>query len=291
MCKANTPEMSETIQKDWFRAVEVYNRLDFRAASTFLSTHYAKELGLGEDDVREFRRAVQSFDAKWQAAARAYKEGKFATRKKFVSSGKFLKMGFSPSREHAEILRFALKFYEEERLYRQNASSEEVSTVGRWGGTMKPMFVENKQRILGTVVGFETQEMPTGEDDRSIPSLVHVDDDNSAASSSRNSGASSVTCSLSEHGTMKTRRPREDDIDVLLNEFSDHVDGDNPLNALMYLLFAILPIIVFAKAWYIAKQALGGHLNSEDDEEGPSDIETVWEEMRAEAMCVIGDMA
>lgn len=290
-----TEDTSETVdtdtspEKDWFHAVEVYNKLKFQVASNFLDSDHAKHFGLDQDDIREFRRAVHSFDAKWQAAAKAFKEGKYPTRKKFVSSGKFLRMGFTPCREHAETLKFALKFYEEEILYRENANSDEVTTQGRWGGTVKPMFVENKSRIPDEVIGFETNDIEASRDDRSIPSLVQVDDDTSSATSSRNSGTSSVTCSLSDSSCSSKQKVSVGDLDSLLDEFSDCVEGNNPWNVMIFLLFAILPILVFAKV----RSAVLIIIRSGQDSEkvkGSTDIEMVWEEMKADALLTIGEI-
>jgi len=151
----NEDSIDTVIEKDWFHAVKCYHESNFTSPLTFLNSDLAEKFGLDPDDAREFRRAVQSFDTKWQAAAKVYIQEKYTTRKKFVSSGTFFKLGFSPSREHAEILRYALKFYDEEIKYRENANSSETTVAGRYGGCVKPMYASTKVRTPHRVVGFD----------------------------------------------------------------------------------------------------------------------------------------
>ena len=107
------------IDKDCYQAVQAYYRGCCDDVKTFLASATAAEYGFGVEDYREFRRAIHCFDARWQAAAKEYSEGKYKNVKAFISSSKFLQLGFSPSREHAHVFRYVMKFYEEEPDFRE----------------------------------------------------------------------------------------------------------------------------------------------------------------------------
>ena len=277
----------ETVATNWFHAVKCYHENNFRSAMSFLESDHAEAFGLTVDDAREFRRAVQSFDTKWQAAARAYIHGKYTKRKQFVSSGAFLKLGFAPCREHAEVLRYALKFYEEETSYRQNANSSEVTVAGRYGGCSKPMYAVSTVRTPHRVVGFDDNII---NDSDKVPSMVELPDDSSAESISRLSGDCSVACSSSQkvgdsivHGN--------DYVQALLWELSgDRVDK-NALDTMMFFVFAVIPLVVFAQL-----RALLGLLFPLQGREGDSckiedqpDIEAAWRELRANTLLLDDD--
>lgn len=272
---------SETTDKDWFRAVKIYHEQSFGSLTVFLDSAQALECGLNQEDIRAFRRAVQSFDTKWQAAAKAYIQGKFTTRKKFVSSGKFLKMGFSPSREHAEVLRFALKFYDEETKYRQNANSEAVTTAGRWGGFAKPITGTHKVRTPNQVIGFDKDVM----ENENAPTLVRLEDDMSFELSSSGSGESSITCSVFERDAKKQGEVGY--VEGLLCDLCDKGGERNPVNGMIFFIFAVIPLVVFAKLGIVMTILFPG-LKKKEVEEVPTDIESVWDEMRANICLVDG---
>lgn len=131
------------LDKDCYQAVKAYHNGNFSGdIKCFLASDAAAEFGFGLEDYREFKRATKSFESRWQAAAKAYFEGNFKRPKTFVSSYKFLKLGFFPSRENVHILRHALRFYEEELDFRETAkSSKSVALAGRGWGSKTPLIV------------------------------------------------------------------------------------------------------------------------------------------------------
>jgi hypothetical protein len=272
---------TDSIERDWYHGAKSYHEHGFNSPLSFLSSDKANEFGLGIDDVRDFRRAVQSFDAKWQAAVKVYIQGKFETPRKFVSSGKFLKMGFTPSRDHSEVLRFALKFYEDERRYRQKANSNEITTAGRYGGSIRPMYAATKTRTPHQVVGFDQMAIKDGCD---VPCLVDLnDDDQSAESISRLSGDSSVANSI--YHISKTHGSRHY-IQVLLSELSWDRQNTNPFDAMMFFVFAVIPLVLFAQFRAVAEILLPFDFlwTKEDVEEEADDIEDEWQKLRANAL-------
>lgn len=275
----------ETLDKDWYHATKSYHEHGFQSPPSFLTSDRAKEFGLDLDDIREFRRAIQSFDAKWQAAVRVYIQGKFTTPRKFVSSGKFLKLGFSPSRDHAEVLRFALKFYEEERKYRQNAKSNEITAVGKYGGSIKPMYAPTKPRTPHRVVGFDHISIDDG---HSVPTLVDLNDDLSAESLSHLSGDSSIANSISNISTRYCGRKY---IQVLLSELSSDRRNNNPFDAMFFFVFAVIPLIVFAQFRAVAQVLLPFDFiwSKQLVEEAPDGIEEEWQKLRADTLMLDGE--
>ena len=131
------------LDKDCYQAVKAYHNGDFDGdIKRFLASDEAAEFGFGLEDHREFKRATKCFDARWQAAAKVYFEGNFKRPKTFVSSYKFLKLGFFPSRENVHILRHALRFYEEEMDFRETAkSNRSVALATRGWGSKTPLIV------------------------------------------------------------------------------------------------------------------------------------------------------
>ncbi len=275
------------IEKNWFYAVKCYHEGDFRSAISFLVSDLAAKFGLDEDDVRDFRRAVQSFDTKWQAAAKAYVQGKYSTRKQFVSSGTFLNLGFSPCREHAEVLRYALKFYREERNYRHNANSSEVTVAGRYGGCAKPMYASTKVRTPHKVVGFDDGVV---HDNDGVPILVDLHDDSSAESISRLSGDNSVAFSL--HNSGENTIDGHDYIQTLLYELSGDRSNKNPMDTMIFFLFAVIPLVVFSqlRAAVAVILPLDSRKPNEPCDEDPTDIEAAWRRLRANALMIEEEM-
>jgi hypothetical protein len=278
------------IRKDWFDAVRAYHELAYHSPITFLNSDHAVDNGLGPDDIREFRQAVQSFNKKWQVAARAYIEGKFTTPKKFVSSGKFLKIGFVPSRDHVAVLGFAIKFYEEDAKYRQNVESSAVAAIGKYGGSIKPMYSASKSRMSHRVVGLEKYTMDEG----SIPTLVDVNisDDSSTESSSRLSDDRSEILSAFEkpRAYAVSKRYREITMDrsdfarVLFCELSMERPHRNPIDAMMFFVFAIIPLLVFAKIRAILALVLPIEASPLKNECSPENVDDEWKEIRANAL-------
>lgn len=281
---ASTASLEGSIEKDWYHAVKSYHEHSFRSPLTFLSSDRATEFGLDLDNIREFRLAVQSFDARWQAAVKVYIQGRYTTPRKFVSSGKFLKLGFSPSREHAKVLGFALKFYEEEGRYRHNANSDEVTAVGRYGGSAKPMYAITKTRTPHRVVGFD-QNAIEGADD--IPTLVDLSDDLSAESISRLSGDCSITNSM-YNISMYDRRKY---VQVLLSELSYDRRNKNSLDAMMFFIFAVIPLCIFCQLRAVAEILLPFDFlwSKEEVEEEPEGIEDEWQKLRSMALMLEED--
>lgn len=266
----------ESVTTNWFHAVKCYHENNFRSALAFLESDHAEAFGLTVDDVREFRRAVQSFDTKWQAAARAYIHGKYTKRKQFVSSGAFLKLGFAPSREHAEVLRYALKFYEEETSYRQNANSSEVSVASRYGGCSKPMYAASSVRTPHRVVGFDKSVI---NDTDKIPSMVELPDDSSAESISRLSGDGSVAIG-------DTSVDGNDYVQALLCELSGDRKNSNTVDTMMFFVFAVIPLVVFAQLRAVASILFPSKCREGESSkiEDQLDIEAAWRELRAHTL-------
>lgn len=248
---------------------------------SFLQSDYAEGFGLTVDDVREFRRAVQSFDTKWQAAARAYIQGKYTKRKQFVSSGAFLKLGFTPSRDHAEVLRYALKFYEEETSYRQNANSSEVTVAGRYGGCSKPMYAASNVRTPHRVVGFDDTII---NDNDKVPNMVELPDDSSAESISRLSGDVSVACSSSQK-VGESLGDGNDYVQALLCELSSDRVNNNSLDNMIFFIFAVIPLVFFAQLRAVVAILLPSSREGESSKtDDPLDIEAAWRELRAHTL-------
>jgi len=267
--------------KDWFNAVKAYHENSFKSPVAFLNSVLAEQFGLSPEDLREFRRAVQSFETKWQAAASAYIQGKFTTRKQFLSSGKFLNLGFVPSREHGEVLRFALKFYEGERRYRQNANSNEVTTAGRYGGNMKPMYSTTKARTSHRLVGFDQDVF---NDTTAILELLDLCDDQSAESMSRLSGESSIASTQGIHYICSSRK-EPSYVQCLLEQLGEDRANRNPVDAMVFFAFAIIPLVFFAQIRSVMRVLLPFDMlwgTKEDDL--PVDIEDEWERLRANAL-------
>jgi len=246
--------------------------------------------GLIPDDIREFRRALQSFDKKWQAAARAFIEGKFTTPKQFVCSGKFLKLGFAPSRDHAATLTFAIKFYTEDAKYRRNVESSAVAAIGKYGGSIKPLYSPSKSRNSRDSYGAEISF-----DDCSVPKLVDVSrsDDSSSASSSRLSDATPEELLESAKArlyTVSTRyreicTERTDFARMLFCELSMDRPDRNFVDSMMFFIFAIIPLVFFAKLRWMLAYVLPIEASPVKTViQSPENIEDEWNEIRANAL-------
>ena len=281
---------NDETQKDWYDAVRAYQEHSFQSPIAFLNSEHAIDNGLGPDDIREFRRAVQSFDKKWQAAARAYIEGKFTAPKKFVSSGKFLRLGFAPSRDHVAVLGYAIKFYTEDAKYRRQVESSAVAAIGKYGGSIKPMYSASKSRMSYKMV----QPEPSCVNNGSIPTLVNIDmsDDSSSASSSRLSDDRSEDLPEAEKPRTYavSKRYREistentDFARVLFCELSMDRPHRNPVDAMMFFVFAVIPLLFFAKLRAILAYVLPIEASPSKNEISPENVEDEWKKIRANAL-------
>lgn len=284
----------EEVRKDWFDAVVAFHEHGYHSTIVFLESGHGTENGLGPDDNREFRRAVQSFGKTWRAAARVYVEGKYMTPKKFVSSGKFLKLGFAPSRDHVAVLSFAIKFYKEEPRYRQNIESPEVAAVGKYGGSIKPIYSSNKSRSSYRVVGPAVQK-PNKDDGDSIPTLVDIidiSDDSSAESLSRLSddrsemypSPSKTRAYAVSERYREIASEKSDFCRVLFCELSMERSERNPVDALMFFVFAVIPLLLFAKVRAFLACFLPIQPSPKKNEHIPENVEDEWNELRANAL-------
>lgn len=274
---------NEAAVKNWFLAAKYYHDAKFSTPGSFLKSAHAVEFGLDEGDIREFRHAVQSCDAKWQTAVRIFVQDKYTTKRQFLRSGKFLRMGFSPSREHADILTFAIKFYHEEKKYRDNANSPSTATTGRWAD--KSMFDSIKSPTPSKVVGFDQKIIGT---DR-LPSLLEVEDDSSDASHSRISGGSSITCSVFGNKSQNQVRllskstNNGDSTHILLVRLEEDRGDRRTADAMMFLVFAVIPLVIGSKIGEIFLAIMTSTSNNLEVKTGEraSDIESVWEDLKA----------
>jgi hypothetical protein len=276
--------------KDWLNAVKAYHEHEYRSHIAFLDSVHAIDYGLGPNDGREFRWAVQGFEKKWQTAARAYIEGKFTTPKQFVSSGKFLNLGFVPSREHMTVLGYAIKFYDEDARYRREAGNSVVTTSGRYGSTSKATHSGSKSRMSRTVSGIEKRTF----EGRGVPALVnvHISDDLSADSSSRLSDdRSEISQDFGKpKGYAVSERYREISIEksdfarVLFCELSIDRPHRNSVDAIVFIVFAIIPLLLFAKLREMLASFLPIESSPVKNHVPPENVEDEWTELRANAL-------
>jgi hypothetical protein len=236
------------IDKDWYQTVKVYHESDFKSLNCFLGSPLAAQHGFSTEDYRKFRRAAQTFDAKWQAAIRAYQEGKFSTRKAFISSSKFLSLGFTPSREHGHVLRYALQFYDEEFEFRQSANSKIVSAASRWG-VERPCIVSPELNMISNLISYENDNFLDIEAVRRVCDADSVD----PSELSQISGESSTTGYSSaddEEAKLRLSHPdssERDYIEEFMRDLTKDPNESNGLATMIVFLFAIVPLIIFSK--------------------------------------------
>jgi len=115
--------------------------------------------------------------------------------------------------------------------------------------------------------------------------LVDLHDDSSAESISRLSGDSSVTFpSFNNNGISAI--DGHNYVETLLRELSGDRMNKNPMDAMIFFLFAVIPLVAFAQLREAAMILLPSHglKNKARSNKDPMDIEAAWQELRANAL-------